>query len=78
MNKDGEKCDNSDGSEDKYLELVFDLKDFNYEGVDFSRNREGMNVLIVRAVRNGLHDAFIRRYVLPGKYLFEDDMCRLC
>jgi HSP20 family molecular chaperone IbpA len=54
---------------DKYLELMFDLKDFKFENIDFSKNVNDKNVLIVKAYKllNSNRKApFIRKYVLPG------------
>lgn len=52
---------------DKYLELMFDLKDFKYENIEFYKNKEMKNVLVVKASKeNDLNDSmFERKYVLP-------------
>jgi len=65
-NGEAEEQQNED---DKYLELVFDLKDFSYEDVEFYKNREAKNVLVVKATKRvaGEPKRFTRKYVLPGK-----------
>lgn len=53
---------------DKYLELMFDLKDFRFDSIDFYKNKEDKNVLIVKACKgrdSGDDGSFIRKYVLP-------------
>ena len=65
---------NDDHENEKYLELIFDLKDFKFESASFIRNEEDKNVLIVKASKinllknkNSCSSPFIRKYVLPGK-----------
>jgi len=49
---------------DKYLELMFDLKDFKYENIEFFKNKDQKNVLIVKAIKEN-NEPFMRKYVLP-------------
>ncbi len=65
-NDESEEAENQD---DKYLELLFDLKDFSYDDVEFYKNNEGKNVLVVKAVKTVENEQkkFTRKYVLPGK-----------
>lgn len=76
FNKNSSSEGDSDGDEesedvqnenDKYLELMFDLKDFSYDDVEFYRNRERKNVLVVKAKKReyGEIKRFSRKYVLP-------------
>jgi hypothetical protein len=60
--------DNKMNENDKYLELVFDLKDYKFEKIDFYKNKEKKNLLVVKAKKDSLSDSqFERKYVLPGK-----------
>lgn len=65
-------CENKPMNDnDKYLELMFDLKDFKFENVKFYKNKEMKNVLVVKASKDGDFDdnMFERKYVLPGNHL---------
>lgn len=60
---------------DKYLELMFDLKDFKFENVEFYKNKEMKNVLVVKASKDRDFDNMLeRKYVLPGNYFIKFDI----
>jgi HSP20 family molecular chaperone IbpA len=65
-------------NDDKYLELVFDLHDYQFDKIDVQKNENNKNILIVKAFRLNNLDAniddwsdindknsFFRKYVLP-------------
>ncbi len=73
------KEDNKKTTDDKYLELVFDLHDYKFDQIDVQKNEEDKNILIVKAVRitnepnsytnssfqNNKNSSFTRKYILP-------------
>lgn len=57
--------DRKSGSGDKYLELMFDLYDFKFDGIKVYLSDEGKKILEVKAVKLSGGKPLIRKYVLP-------------
>ncbi|RNA40427.1 heat shock beta-11-like [Brachionus plicatilis] len=49
---------------DKYLELMFDLLEFKFDGINVYKNSSNKRVLEVRAVKD-LNKPYVRKYILP-------------
>lgn len=63
---------NYDDSNDKYLELMFDLLEFKFDGIDVYKNASNKRVLEVRAVKDMNikkvsfdNKPYVRKYILP-------------
>ena len=71
------KLDNESG--DKYLELMFDLLEFKFDGINVYKNSNDKRVLEVRAVKDASikkvtfdNKPYIRKYILPDWVKSED------
>ncbi|CAF0887490.1 unnamed protein product [Brachionus calyciflorus] len=70
----------NESSDDKYLELMFDLLEFKYDGINVYKNANNKRVLEVRAVRDLSvkkvtfdNKPYVRKYILPD-WVKTDDL----